>query len=84
MFDSWECDGRTALIITNLVKFYVTVELSGELCPLCREAPAHDAECPVSLAWSLLSQEQREEARKSLRALALSIALVDEGNGLTH
>jgi hypothetical protein len=84
MFDSRERDERAALIITNLAKFYVAVELSGEACPLCRKAPAHDGECPVSLAWSLISQEQQDEARRSLRALALSLALADEGNGLTH
>jgi len=84
MFDSHERNERAALIVTNLAKFYVAVELSGEVCPLCRKASAHDAECPMSLAWSLLSEEQQDDARKSLRALALSIALVDDGNGLTH
>ena len=84
MSDSWVHDWRAALIITNLVKFYVAVDLSGEACPLCRRARAHDDECPLSLAWSLLSEEQQDEARRSLRALALSIAVVDESNGLTH
>ena len=84
MSDSRERDERTALIISNLVKLYVAVELSGEDCPVCRKAQAHDGECPVSLAWSLLSAEQQDEARRLFRALALSLAPTVEGNGLTH
>lgn len=76
MFDSEERDAT--LIIITLVKFHVLVELSGAACPLCRETSAHDAECPLSLAWSFLNEEQQTSARSGLRALALSFGSVDD------
>ena len=76
MFDSEERDAT--LIIITLVKFHVLVELSGAVCPLCRETSTHDAECPLALAWSFLNEEQQTAARTSLRALALSFGSVDD------
>lgn len=78
MFGSEEREQRAALIITTLVKFYVAVELSGADCPLCREPQEHDAECPLLLAWSLLSREQQAEARRGIRALTLGLGHTDE------
>ena len=78
MFGSEERQQRAALIITTLVKFYVAVELSGAECPLCSEAQTHDGECPLALAWSLLSGEQQAAARRSVRALAWGLGRVDE------
>ncbi|MGH9902897.1 MAG: hypothetical protein ACRD68_13900, partial [Pyrinomonadaceae bacterium] len=78
MFDADERQRRAGLIIMTLAKVCVALELSGEACPLCRNASAHDGECPASLAWSLLDREQQDVARKSIRALALSMGRVDE------
>ena len=78
MFGSEEREQRAVLIITTLVKFYAAVELSGEACPLCRETAAHDQECPLSIAWSLISGEQQAEARRSVRAFASGLGRVDE------
>jgi hypothetical protein len=68
-----ECANR---IIHTLVKFYVIAELSETACPLCREESKHDHECPIRLAWSCLSEEQQEQVRRSIHALALSIGEV--------
>ena len=76
MLESDEHKKRAELIITLLAKLYVVLELSGDDCPVCHKALAHDAECPISLAWSLLSEEQQHDARSAIRALALTI-----GNG---
>jgi glutaredoxin len=57
-----------------LAKLYVVLELTPDSCPVCRKKLNHDAECPVSLAWSLLDDEQQQEARSAIRALALSLA----------
>ena len=73
MFDTKEKEGCAFLIIHTLAKFYVSVELSGTACPLCREASKHDRECPLHLAWSFLSEEQQEHAMRNIQALALSI-----------
>lgn len=73
MFESDEQKKRAELIITLLAKLYVVLELSGDDCPVCHKSLAHDAECPISLAWSLLDQEQQHEARTAIRALALTI-----------
>ena len=78
MFDSAGRNKRAELIVTTLAKLYVVVELWEEPCPLCRKAPAHDPECPLSLAWSLLDTQQQEEARRNIRALALSMGAVVE------
>ena len=78
MFGSEEREQRAALIITTLVKFYVAVELSGADCPLCSEVLTHDGECPLSLAWSLISADQQAEARRNVRAFASGLGRVDE------
>jgi len=73
MFESEEQKKRVELIITLLAKLYVVLELSVDGCPVCHKALAHDSECPISLAWSLLSEDQQRDARTAIRALALSI-----------
>ena len=78
MFDTMENGECATRIIHTLIKFYVIVELSGMACPLCREEPKHDHECPIRLAWSFLSEEQQEHARRSLHALALSMGEVNK------
>jgi len=77
MFDSAEQRDRVELIITLLAKLYVVLELSPDLCPVCRRSLAHDAECPIDLAWSLLDNEQQDLARAAIRTLALSIGADD-------
>jgi len=76
MFDFAERNRCAELIIMTLAKFCVLVELSKEPCPLCHKAPAHDAECPMALAWSLLDTGQQEKLRRDMRALALSMGSV--------
>ena len=73
MFESEEQKKRAELIIMLLAKLYVVLELSVDNCPVCHKALAHDSECPIALAWSLLSEEQQHDARAAIRALALSI-----------
>ena len=73
MFESDEQKKRAELIITLLAKLYVVLELSGDDCPVCHKALTHDSECPISLAWSLLSEAQQHDARAAIRALALTI-----------
>lgn len=73
MFESEEQKQRAELIITLLAKLYVVLELSIDDCPVCHKGLSHDAECPISLAWSLLTEEQQRDARSAIRALALSI-----------
>jgi hypothetical protein len=73
MFDSDEQKKRAELIITLLAKLYVVLELSGDDCPVCHKALDHDSECHLTLAWSLLSEEQQHDARIAIRALALTI-----------
>ena len=73
MFDSDEQKKRAELIITLLAKLYVVLELSGDHCPVCHKALAHDSECPISLAWSMLTEEEQREARTTIRTLALTI-----------
>ena len=73
MFETEEQRKRAELIITLLAKLYVVLELSVDNCPVCHKALSHDSECPLSLAWSLLSQDQQRDARTAIRALALSI-----------
>ena len=82
MFESEEQKKRAELIITLLAKLYVVLELSGDDCPVCHKALAHDSECPISLAWSLLSADQQHDARTAIRALALSIGN-DESESLS-
>ena len=73
MFESEEQKKRVELIITLLAKLYVVLELSIDGCPVCHKALAHDSECPISLAWSLLTEDEQRDARSAIRALALSI-----------
>jgi predicted nucleic acid-binding Zn ribbon protein len=73
MFESEEQRKRAELIITLLAKLYVVLELSVDNCPVCHKSLTHDAECPISLAWSLLTEDQQRDARTAIRALALSI-----------
>jgi len=73
MFETDEQKKRAELIVTLLAKLYVVLELSVDLCPVCHKSSNHDSECPISLAWTLLSKEQQHDARTAIRALALSI-----------
>ena len=85
MFESDEQKKRAELIITLLAKLYVVLELSGDNCPVCHKAHAHDSECPISLAWSLLADEQQREARNTIRTLALTIGTEEShADGLVH
>ena len=86
MFDSDEQKKRAELIITLLAKLYVVLELSGDACSVCHKARAHDSECPIALAWSLLSEGQQRDARIAIRALALTIGNEEslEADQLVH
>lgn len=77
MFESEEQKKRVELIITLLAKLYVVLELSVDNCPVCHKALMHDSECPISLAWTLLTEDQQRDARTAIRALALSIGTDD-------
>jgi hypothetical protein len=85
MFESEEKTQRAEVIIKTLAKLYVVLELSPSVCPLCRKTMAHDDECPILLAWSFLDDEQQHDARRTIRALALSIGFDDTlSDPLTH
>jgi hypothetical protein len=73
MFESEEQKQRAELIVMLLAKLYVVLELSLDTCAVCHKALNHDHECPIALAWSLLTPEQQHDARAAIRALALSI-----------
>jgi len=73
MFETEEQKERAEQIVMLLAKLYVLLELSLDTCAVCHKALNHDDECPLLLAWSLLTAEQQHEARTALRALALSI-----------
>jgi hypothetical protein len=73
MFETEEQKQRAELIVMLLAKLYVLLELSLDTCAVCHKALTHDAECPIALAWSMLTPEQHHEARTAIRALALSI-----------
>ena len=73
MFESDEEKQRAERIIMLLAKLYVLLELSLDTCSVCHKALTHDEECPIALAWSLLTPEQQHDARTAIRALALSI-----------
>ena len=84
MFESEEQKKRVELIITLLAKLYVVLELSVDNCPVCHK-PVHDIECPISLAWTLLTEDQQRDARTAIRALALSIGTDDSlGDPMVH
>lgn len=73
MLETDEQKKRAELIITLLAKLYVVLELSVDACPVCHRAIAHDSECPIFLAWSLLSEKQQHDARTAIRAIAFSL-----------
>ena len=73
MFESEQEKQRAEQIIMLLAKLYVLLELSLDNCSICHKALTHDDECPITLAWSLLTPEQQHDARAAIRALALSI-----------
>ena len=77
MFESEEQKKRVEIIITLLAKLYVVLELSVDACPVCHKALAHDNECPIALAWTLLTEDQQRDARTAIRALALSMGCDD-------
>jgi hypothetical protein len=78
MFETEEQKQRAERIVFLLAKLYVLLELSLDTCAVCHKALNHDDECPILLAWSLLTPEQQHDARTALRALALSIGHDDE------
>ena len=85
MFESDEQKQRAELIIMLLAKLYVVLELSVDACPVCHKATSHDSECPILLAWSLLTEEQQREARTAIRALALSLGCDESvGDSMVH
>lgn len=73
MFESEKEKQRAEQIIMLLAKLYVVLELSLDTCAVCHKALTHDEECPIALAWSLLTPAQQHDARTAIRALALSI-----------
>jgi len=77
MFESEDQKQRAEVIIMLLAKLYVLLELSPDICPLCHNPLSHDTECPITLAWSLLSPEEQDKARTTIRALALSMGCDD-------
>ena len=77
MLESEEQKKRAEVIVMLLAKLYVVLELSPDICPLCHKTLSHDAECPISLAWTLLNADQQTEARTAIRALALSMGWDD-------
>jgi hypothetical protein len=77
MFESEEQKNRAEVIVMLLAKLHIVLELSPDTCPLCHKPLVHDTECPIFLAWSMLSPEQQEEARTAIRALALSMGCDD-------
>jgi hypothetical protein len=85
MFESDEQKKRAELIITLLAKLYVVLELSGDDCPVCHRANAHDSECPITLAWSLLTESEQRDARTTIRTLALTIGAEESlADGMVH
>ena len=85
MLDFESQQARIELIITLLAKLYVVLELSPDPCPVCRKTLTHDAECPIALAWSILNEEQKSDARAAIRALALSLGCDDSiADPVTH
>jgi hypothetical protein len=85
VFHSAEDRKRVELLVTTLAKLYVVVALSAESCPLCRREYEHDPDCPTALAWSLLDKEQRNEARRAIKALAFQLGYDDTSHdSLVH
>ena len=85
MFDTDAERKRAEIIIMILAKLYIVLEFSPDACPVCRQTLGHDAECPVSLALSLLDDDQQQAARTAIRALALSIGCDESiADPMTH
>jgi hypothetical protein len=85
MFESAEQMKRAEVIIVTLAKLYVVLELSPAACPVCRKTFTHDDECPIFLAWFLLNEEQQQDARRTIRTLALSLGCDDsQGDPAIH
>jgi len=85
MFETEDERKRAEIIIVMLAKLYIVLEFSPDACPVCRKTLGHDVECPISLAWSLLDDEQQQAARTAIRALALSIGCDDSiADPMTH
>ncbi len=84
MFESEEQRKRAELIVMTLAKLYVVLELSRATCPVCRNSSSHDAECPITMAWSLLDEDQQQNARTAIRAMALTIGRDDSFAGPVH
>jgi hypothetical protein len=85
MFESEDERKRAEIIVTLLAKLYVVLDLSADACPVCRTLLTHDVECPISLAWSLLTDEQQHGARTAIRAFALSLGCDDSfADPITH
>ena len=80
MFDSEERRRRAELLITILAKLHIVVGLSAGACPLCRRTSAHDPECPIVLAWSLLDEERQREARRAIKAFAFRMGYDEAGS----
>jgi hypothetical protein len=77
MFESEEQKQRAERIVMLLAKLYVLLELSLDTCSVCHKALGHDDECPISLAWTMLTPEQQHDARTAIRALALTLGSDD-------
>lgn len=73
MFESEDKRQRAERIVMLLAKLYVVLELSLDTCAVCHKALTHDEECPIYLAWTMLTPDQQHAARTAIRALALSI-----------
>jgi hypothetical protein len=73
MFESEEQKQRAERIVMLLAKLYVLLELSLDTCSVCHKALGHDDECPISLAWSMLTPEHQHDARAAIRAVALTL-----------
>ena len=85
MFESEDQRRRAEIIVTLLAKLYVVLELSADACPVCRTLLTHDEECPISLAWSLLTGQEQHDARTAIRAFALSLGCDDSfADPITH
>jgi hypothetical protein len=85
MFETDDERQRAEIIIMILAKLYIVLEFSPDPCPLCRKTLGHDVECPVSLAWSFLDDDQQQNARTAIRALALSLGCDESiADPMTH
>jgi hypothetical protein len=85
MFETEHERQRAEIIIMILAKLHIVLEFSPDPCPVCRKTLGHDLECPISLAWSLLDDDQQQAARTAIRAVALSIGCDESiADPMTH